>query len=339
MCSACSNLAEIPQSPQYRDGRFHNPTPIAPMGFVKGAQISWKMLFDKPADSVAQQPIPTHQITQKQLRNEQADSVVYRLGHSSLLLQLAGKTWLLDPVFSERASPFQWAGPKRFHQPPIALEQLENIQGVVISHDHYDHLDRATIEQLSERVETFLTPLGVGKHLRNWGVAEHKIVELDWWQDFQLGSLRFTATPARHFSGRGLNDNNHTLWASWVIQTSEHRLFFSGDSGYFDGFAEIGKKLGPFDLTLMENGAYDADWSEVHMTPEQSLQAHLDLGGKLLMPIHNSTFDLALHPWKEPLERLSKLAENYSVELATPEVGERLALGERRVNQRWWQQL
>ncbi len=159
----------------------------------------------------------------------------------------------------------QWAGPKRFHPAPLSIEDLPQLRAVIISHDHYDHLDKGSIRRLRDKVDTFVTPLGIGEHLRNWGVEPERIVELDWWQDVELEGLTLTATPAQHFSGRGLHDRNRTLWASWVIQSSDHSLFFSGDTGYFDGFREIGERFGPFDVTMIETGAYNRAWRKVHM--------------------------------------------------------------------------
>ncbi|MFC6633105.1 MBL fold metallo-hydrolase [Microbulbifer taiwanensis] len=283
-------------------------------------------------------PLPLRQIPAAELAARDGEAVVYRLGHSTLLMRLDGDYVLTDPVFSERASPVQWMGPKRFHPLPFELDELPGIKAVVISHDHYDHLDRASVLALDGRVERFIVPLKVGNHLRRWGIAADKIVELDWWQSVSVGSLKFTATPAQHFSGRGLMDRDQTLWASWVIESHEARVFFSGDSGYFDGFREIGERFGHFDLTLIETGAYNHLWSQVHMLPEQSVQAHIDLRGRVMLPIHNSTFDLALHDWYEPLERAAIAAEQYDVRLATPIIGAPLKLGAPGETPAWWRE-
>ncbi|WP_409201839.1 MBL fold metallo-hydrolase [Pseudomonas aeruginosa] len=267
------------------------------------------------------------------------DGSLFRLGHSTLLLKLAGSWWLTDPVFSERASPLPFAGPKRFHAPPVALADLPPIRGVILSHDHYDHLDRAAIKALVPLVELFLAPLGVGDRLLAWGVPPGKVRQLDWWQGIEAGGLRLTATPAQHFSGRGLHDGNRTLWCSWVIESAELKLFFSGDSGYFDGFAEIGRRYGPFDLTMLETGAYNEHWPYVHMHPQQTLQAHRDLGGRWLLPIHNGTFDLAMHAWYEPFERILELATEHGVRVSTPMMGERIDLQAPHAGRRWWREV
>ncbi|MCL4151376.1 UNVERIFIED_CONTAM: hypothetical protein GTU68_000392, partial [Idotea baltica] len=253
-------------------------------------------------------------LTAELLNQDKSDSV-FRLGHSTILLRIDLDLILFDPVFSDRASPVQWMGPKRFHQPPISIEQLPDIKAVVISHDHYDHLDKQAISDLDKKVEFFITPLKVGQHLRDWGIDDAKITELAWWQSTQVDTLKITAAPAQHFSGRGLFDKDETLWASWVIEGWESKIYFSGDSGYFGGFKEIGERLGPFDLTFIETGAYNTLWPDIHMFPEQSLQAHLDLQGEVMVPIHNGTFDLSLHNWHEPLQQITELAAEKDVTL------------------------
>ncbi|WP_394130889.1 MBL fold metallo-hydrolase [Shewanella maritima] len=284
------------------------------------------------------QIIPVQPLSKARL-NQGTDDMLYRLGHSSLLMRLDGDFFLLDPVFSERASPVQWAGPKRFHSSPISVAELPNIKAAIISHDHYDHLDEAAIKALIDKVETFVTPLKVGKYLRQWGVPSERIIELNWWQETALGSVTLTATPSQHFSGRGLLDRDQTLWASWVIAGSRNRIFFSGDSGYFDGFKQIGERFGPFDLTLIETGAYNELWRDIHMLPQESVQAHIDLQGKAMLPIHNGTFDLALHDWFDPLEQVSKLAKNHSITLLTPQFGEPVNVAAPAPTSPWWRQV
>jgi len=264
------------------------------------------------------------------------DRSLYRLGHSTILMKLRGRYWLTDPVFSERASPVQWAGPARFHAPPISIEDLPPIAGVILSHNHYDHLDRAAIAKLAGKTARFITPLGVGDQLIAWGVDPACVEQLDWWQSTDADGLRLTATPAQHFSGRGLTDSDRSLWASWVIQDADFRVFFSGDSGYFDGFKAIGDAYGPFDLTLMETGAYDKRWAFVHMQPEETLQAHQDLRGRWLLPIHNGTFDLAMHAWHEPFDRILALAWERSVSITTPQMGEAFNLAQPQRGNAWW---
>lgn len=328
-------LIGYPQSSRFRDGRFHNGRRRPPTGFWKTLELLWAVMFRKPAGTVPRQPIPVQTITPDALAAA-PDRSLYRLGHSTLLMKWRNQYWLTDPVFSKRASPVQWAGPARFHAPPISIEALPDIAGVILSHNHYDHLDRAAVMALASKTKVFIAPLGVGDQLCAWGIDPARIEQLDWWQSICIDGLEFTATPAQHFSGRGLRDADRTLWCSWAIRDETLRVFFSGDSGYFDGFKAIGDALGPFDLTLMETGAYDPRWAFVHMQPEQTLQAHHDLRGHRLMPIHNGTFDLALHPWQEPFERIAALAAADGTELVTPAMGQRIDMQSPAATQPWW---
>ncbi|WP_394239644.1 MBL fold metallo-hydrolase [Vibrio astriarenae] len=267
---------------------------------------------------------------------EETENVVYRLGHSSVLMKLDNQFVMTDPVFSDRASPVQWAGPKRFHKAPITIAELPAIDVVVISHDHYDHLDRAAVKELADKVSLFLVPLRVGEHLIKWGVSADKVIELNWWESYVFSGIEYTLTPTQHFSGRTGVDRDRTLWGSWVIAAPTQRVFFSGDSGYFSGFKEIGEKYGPFDLTLVETGAYNEAWSQIHMFPEQSVQAHIDLKGKVMFPIHNSTFDLATHDWQEPINRALVNAQERGVDVVMPKMGERLIVGDAMPLSYWW---
>jgi L-ascorbate metabolism protein UlaG (beta-lactamase superfamily) len=322
-------------SPQHDGERFRNAEPRPAEGLGKTLRIMWNMIFRKPGGTM-----PAHELRIETMTREELDAApdrsLYRLGHSSLLLKLRGEFWLLDPVFGERASPFANVGPKRFHAPPIALDELPPLRGILLSHDHYDHLDRDTVLALAATTEVFLAPLGVGDRLIDWGIDASKVRQLDWWQSAEIGAVMFTATPAQHFSGRSLFDGNSTLWASWVIADDDVRVFFSGDSGYFDGFRTIGERLGPFDVTLIETGAYDPQWPYVHMQPEETVQAHLDLGGRWLVPIHNGTFDLAMHRWEEPFERVTGLALARGIAVATPRIGERVNIEAPHRGERWW---
>ncbi|MBU1001534.1 MAG: MBL fold metallo-hydrolase [Proteobacteria bacterium] len=246
------------------------------------------------------------------------------LGHSTTLINLEGRLILVDPMFAKRASPLSFIGPKRFHETlPVTAEDLPALDAVLISHDHYDHLDREAVQTLAPKTGKFYVPLGVDAHLRNWGIPENQIVALDWWERAEhLPGLSFVATPAQHFSGRGLLDRNRTLWASWTILGQSKRVFYSGDSGYARHFKDIGNAYGPFDLTLIECGAYSEYWPSVHMTPEQTIQAHLDLGGKHLVPVHWSTFNLAIHHWREPMQRATASASSHGLCMTAPLPGE-----------------
>jgi len=275
-------------------------------------------------------------LTRQKLLAAQGPTVI-RLGHSTVLLKLAGAFWLTDPIFSERSSPVQFAGPQRFHPPPIDIDELPPLKAVIISHDHYDHLDHDSIMRLEAKTDWFLTPLGVGDILIDWGVPAAKVRQLDWWQECAVDEVRLAATPAQHFSGRLPFADNPTQWASWVILTAEQRVFFSGDSGYFDGFKQIGEKYGPFDLTLLEAGAYNPNWPMVHMQPAETIQAHRDLRGKLLLPIHNGTFDLSMHSWWEPFDQIAALGGAQGIPVLTPVMGEAVGLDDRSSVRRWWE--
>lgn len=336
-------LGHYADSPQFADGRFHNPLPRPALGFWKTLRLIRDSLWNKPTDAFPAVAPPVLALSARQLA-QAPDHSLFRLGHSTLLIKLRGGWWITDPVFAERASPVQWAGPKRFHAPPIALDELPPLRGVLLSHDHFDHLDAATVRRLADTAGVFLAPLGVGDRLIAWGVDPAKVRQFDWWQGATIDGVRFVATPAQHFSGRGLFDGDKTLWASWIILDEAGdggpslRLFFSGDSGYFDGFKDIGRRYGPFDVTMLETGAYDANWPFVHMQPEQTVQAHLDLRGRWLLPIHNGTFDLAMHPWTEPFERVAALAAERAVSLTTPRMGERLDLRAPQAMTPWWRE-
>jgi L-ascorbate metabolism protein UlaG (beta-lactamase superfamily) len=329
-------------SPQFSVEKcvFQNPdNPNA-----RPSEPAWKIwsrfLTPAPPGTVPVDPIPVRPLTGATLAAlDPAANHLVRLGHSSFLLKLRGKYWLIDPVFGERVSPFSFAGPKRFHPTPLALAELPPIEGLILSHDHYDHLDVPTIEYLREKVARYFVPLGVGARLQEMGVAAQRIEEFDWWQSGSHAGVQLTAAPAQHFSGRGLTDRNRTLWSSWVIQSGNEKIFYSGDSGYFAGFKQIGERLGGFDIALMENGAYDSYWPSVHMTPEETVQAFQDVRGRLLYLVHNTTFDLAFHTWQDPLARVAALTEAKGLALATPEIGEVLTLGRPRKNVLWWKGL
>jgi L-ascorbate metabolism protein UlaG (beta-lactamase superfamily) len=320
---------------QKHEGRYRNHAAMSRLSLTRTLGVFWDAVFNKPKDTRPVGQIPVQPLSRQQLLAA-PDNSVFRLGHSTVLLKLRGVFWLTDPVFAERASPVQWAGPKRFHQPPISLEELPPLKAVILSHNHYDHLDHMTIKALMAKTEHFLAPLGVGDTLIEWGVPAEKVRQLDWWQSTEVHGMQFVATPSQHFSGRSLRDGNRSLWASWVMHDEHKRIFFSGDTGYFEGFKTIGEQYGPFDLTLMETGAYNVDWPDVHMQPEQTLQAHIDLGGKWLLPIHNGTFDLAMHAWHEPFDRILALAWEKNVSISTPQMGQPFYLDYPSRGQAWW---
>lgn len=338
LCTPALASSANQRSAQFHDGKFQNPVAMQKQTLSQLIRIGWTFTFSKPAYTVPRQVIPVRALSRSELLSA-PDKTLYRLGHSTVLIKFAGEFYLTDPVFSERASPVQWAGPTRFHEVPIRIEDLPPIKAVILSHDHYDHLDRATILALAKKTGFFLAPLGVGDRLIDWGVNKGKVRQFDWWQEYELDGVVFVATPAQHLSGRGVTDGNATLWSSWVIMHGGVRLFFSGDTGYFPGFKEIGARYGPFDFALLETGAYDTQWGDIHMQPEETIQAFLDLDSAWLMPVHNGTFDLGLHPWQEPFERITALAALHGIAITTPEMGEPLDLQHPHVGRHWWQDL
>ncbi len=307
------------------------------MSFTDYASTTWDFLFTRN-HRTPDTELPVKRVDLSDFNNKNSVQLnVTWLGHSSLMINIDGYKILTDPVFEKRISIF---GPTRFNgEVPLDIQQIPQVDAVIISHDHYDHLNKYSVQRLIEKSNRFIVPLAVGVLLMDWGVPRDKIVELDWWQEYRLDqNVMVAAAPAQHFSGRGITDRNKTLWSSWVIKTPFHNLFFSGDSGYFDGFKQIGDKYGPFDMTFMECGAYGEGWPRVHMFPEQTVQAHLDLKGILLHPIHWGTFNLALHPWYEPMVRLTDAAKSKNLKTATPVVGETTVYDGRIPSARWWEQ-
>ncbi len=270
-------------------------------------------------------------------RSKSDKSRLLWFGHSAFLLQMGQLNVLLDPMLGPVAAPHPWLGVKRFSKTlPLKVEDLPHIDAVIISHDHYDHLDCDSIKKLDPKVERFYVPLGVGVHLKAWGVKADKITEMDWWDEVRHEDVTFVFTPSQHFSGRGLTDRFSTLWGSWVVQSATESLYFSGDGGYGPHFKTIGDKYGPFDFAMMECGQYNRLWSKIHMFPEETVQASIDLKAELMMPIHWGAFKLSLHAWTDPIERVKKKAAELNVALAHPKIGEWLVLGEPQSYEKWW---
>ncbi len=261
-------------------------------------------------------------------------------GHSTFLLQIDGSTILIDPMMGNSPAPHPLVGTKRYSEElPIEVEKLPFIDAVILSHDHYDHLDYGTIQKLKSKVGKYYSPLGVGNHLTAWGISQEDICELNWWDSISLDGIELVCTPARHFSGRGLTDRATTLWSSWVIQGKKDNIYFSGDGGYDIHFKEIGEKYGPFDISLIECGQYNKRWSDIHMMPEESAQAAVDLKSKLAMPIHWGAFTLALHDWTDPITRVSKKAEELNLPITTPRIGEAILIGNSGYpTSKWWEE-
>jgi L-ascorbate metabolism protein UlaG (beta-lactamase superfamily) len=324
-------------SPNYRDGAFVNIDPAAMIEVNREEQriLLREMLHGRAGRPAREIPV----VAPSGLGSPPAPLAVTWFGHSTALVECDGYRVLTDPVWSDRCSPSHTVGPERMHRPPIPLESLPSVDAVVISHDHYDHLDLDTVLALARSQRApFVVPLGVGAHLRAWGIANQRIVELDWGQSASVDELTLACTPARHFSGRFISRNT-TLWASWVIAGPRHRVYFGGDTGYTKSFADIGSDHGPFDLTLMPVGAYNTLWPDIHMNPENAVRAHLDVSGPgkgLLVPIHWCTFRLAPHPWAEPVERLLEAAGQAGVDVVVPQPGFRLDPSSSPALDAWW---
>jgi len=260
------------------------------------------------------------------------------LGHSTVLLEIDGARVLTDPVWGPRASPWSFAGPKRFQPVPISLREMPTVDVIVISHDHYDHLDYPTIRALANIDVPFVTSLGVGAHLEAWGIAAERITELDWWESHQLpkNGLTITAAPSQHFSGRGLKDRNATLWSSFVLRSDKHKVFFSGDTGLTTEYRAIKERLGPFDLVMLEVGAFHPAWGDIHLGPKNALEALALLGGGAFLPVHWGTFALAMHAWDEPPEQLLELATKAGTHLLMPRIGEPIEPTHVEKVSPWW---
>ena len=318
--SAGLRLERVKSSKQHDGSVFKNPSGLGP-GLQGNPLPLLGEYFFGGAQRMPPGTLPVERPHEAWTRKVSSGLRVTWLGHSTVLLELDGLRVLTDPVFGDRASPLKFAGPKRFHPVPARLDELPPLDLVLLSHDHYDHLCRTTMEALAKQTVPIVTALGVGARLEAMGIAHDRITELDWDESVELKGLRLTATPSQHFSGRGVHDRNSTLWASWVIQTANKKVFFSGDTGLTDQFKDIGAKHGPFDLVMLEVGAWHPSWGTIHLGPENALKAFQMLGGGTLLPVHWGTFNLALHAWDEPAETLVKLAEEQKLRVLTPKPG------------------
>ncbi|HSH88708.1 MAG TPA: MBL fold metallo-hydrolase [Ramlibacter sp.] len=333
-----ARLARAQANPQYRDGRFVNFEPEAPSDTSLIDYTMRQMSGDEVR--VPPKPLPVMAVDKASLAAAPPASGLraFWIGHSSTYVEIDGIRILMDPVFAERVSPLP-IGPGRFHAPPIALADLPRIDAVLISHDHYDHLDMDAVRQLAQRGSKFFVPLGIGAHLEHWGVPLAQIEELEWWQERSVGSVRIVCTPTRHYSGRGLNNRSSTLWSSWSVVGPQHRYFYSGDTGHGKLFKDIGARLGPFDMSFVKIGAYGPGqaWTDIHMTPEQAVQVHRDVRAKRMFPVHWSTFNLAYHDWDEPIKRAAAEATRAGVELVTPRLGEIVDADRPFASTKWWE--
>lgn len=330
-------LTLIRQSPHFNYGTFQNLNPTPQLAEdARFADMFRDMLFSK--NKRPSGIIPSVKTNLKSLSPE--ENVLIWFGHSSYFIQIDGKRILIDPVFSGHASPFSFSV-KAFPGTDIfSVDDFPEIDYLFITHDHWDHLDYKTVRKLKPKVKKVITGLGIGEHLERWGYCKSQIFEKDWYQEFSPDDGFFvTTTPARHFSGRGFR-HKQTLWVSFVFKSPSYKIFIGGDGGYDNHFKQIGKKYGPFDLAILENGQYNKNWKYIHMMPEQVLKAAKDLQAKRLFPVHSSKFALANHSWDEPLKRITALNEYSKIPLITPLIGEKVKLKDTsQIFEKWWETL
>lgn len=323
----------------YSDGKFVNVVPQAGYQWSEIWQMFNAQMFGKEV-RVPPSAIPVVAVTPDSLKTIPPAPALraFWIGHASVFIELDGVRMLVDPIFSDYASPFEM-GPKRFHPPPIALTDLPSIDAVMITHDHYDHLDMHTVQHLAGKGTLFLVPLGIGAHLKKWGVPDAQVRELEWGQEHLVKGVRFVSTPSRHYSGRGLSDKNATLWTSWSVLGTKHRFYVSGDTGYSDHFKTIGDKFGPFDLAFIKIGAYGPSdsWHDIHMSAEEAVQASVDVRAKRMFPVHWGTFNLAFHDWDEPVKHALTAARAQKVDLITPRIGEMVDAHQPFQSTAWWE--
>ncbi len=334
-------LERIQSSPLWHGGTFRNVHPVLPRLLRTDVAMPTIRDFLFAGDRrVPLGPLPSLDPTPGWTKRPQSGLRTTWLGHSTVLIEIDGLRVMTDPVWGMRASPSQWAGPKRFQPVPIPIRALPPLDAVVISHDHYDHLDYTTIRALAKRDVPFVTSLGVGARLEAWGVPADRITELDWWESYSLphADLTVTAAPSQHFSGRGLRDRNSTLWSSLVIRSRKHAVFFSGDTGLTTEYAEILRRLGPFDLVMLEVGAFHPAWGHIHLGPENALEAWALLGQSAFLPVHWGTFSLAMHAWDEPAETLLAQGTKLGVPLVMPRLGEPVEPAHVERVSPWWRE-
>lgn len=326
-------------SVQFKDGVFHNKINVfKDESFGKMLKMAYMFFTTKVENGRPKADLKVQKLDSTKVANYNQEARLIWYGHSAFLLQIDSKNILLDPMFGEVAAPHPWLGGKRFNKKlPLEIAKLPKIDAIIFSHDHYDHLDYESVKKLKAKTDHFFVPLGVGVHLEAWNIPKEKITELDWWQEATYKNMKLVCTPSQHFSGRKMDNRMSTLWGSWVIQSKNENIYFSGDSGYSTHFKEIGKKYGPFDIALMECGQYNRMWSAIHMMPEETALAGIDVKAKKLMPIHWAGFKLALHSWTDPIERVSMKAKELNLPLVTPKIGEEIIVKDTsKKYTEWW---
>ncbi len=327
------NQEKVTSAENFKDGKFTNQEDM-----TMNIDFWTFIKFFLPKDTKPHNTLPIVKLDKNHFSEKVEGTRVTWFGHSAIMLEIDGKKVMLDPMLTDYPSPIKGFFVEKRYQPGLPLDPkyFPKMDAVLISHDHYDHLDYKSIKMLDDKVGHYYVPLGLGSHLISWGVDHAKITELAWWESAELDALKFSLTPTRHFSGRGLTDKNAKLWGAWVIEGSKDKIFFSGDSGYSKYFKEVGEKFGPFDLAFMECGQYNPAWEPVHMLPEQTVQASLDLRAKLMMPIHWGAFTLSMHTYNEPIIRAKEEADKKALPIVIPKMGESFTLGTELPEDEWW---
>ena len=337
-------LERIRRSPHADGDRFRNFQDVPTLLPGTLMQTLWHQVAGRE-ERRPRQPLPVAVLDRHSFDTVPASGLrVTWLGHSTTLIEFDGFRVLTDPVWADRASPSTLVGVRRFHPPPIRLDELPALDAVTISHDHYDHLDQAAVVTLARAGVRFFVPLGIGAHLERWGVGPESITELDWWEEATLAArgdtLRLAAVPTQHYSGRSLRDGNRTLWASWVLAGPGRRVYAGGDGGLSPTFAEIGRRYGPFDLATLPIGQYGPTWPDIHLLPEEAVEAARALGARMVLPIHWGTFALAFHDWREPVDRFVARARSSETHFITPRPGEQVVVTDSTSSnvgtERWW---
>ncbi|MBT2160597.1 MBL fold metallo-hydrolase [Zobellia barbeyronii] len=330
------------QSEQFKEGIFINKKAVPKdLSFSESLNLAYKFFTIKVPNGRPKEDLKVIKLDSANVADYNSKTRMVWYGHSSFLLQIDGLNILLDPMFGMVPAPHPWLGDDRFNKEmPLEIEKLPRIDAVIFSHDHYDHLDYETILKLKDKTKHYFVPLGLGVHLEAWGIPADKITEMDWWEEKQLQNITLVCTPAQHFSGRKLDNSQSTLWSSWVVKSIDENIYFSGDSGYAPHFKEIGEKYGPFDLALMECGQYDKMWPDIHMMPEETAQAGLDVNAKKIMPIHWAGFKLALHDWKDPIKRVEAKALELNLKVIAPQIGQEIIVADSvSTYANWWKNL
>ncbi len=334
------DLANFEKSPQWNGKQFNNLIDTKMDISIWNVPKLLVKTFSNTKERSPEKPIPVIPFNEVTFSPQDQKPKFIWYGHSVLLLQLNGKNLLIDPMLGGDAAPIAPFTTKRFSQNSLkVIDELPQIDAVLLTHDHYDHLDLASIKKLMPKVNTWFVALGISRHLEKWGVDASQITEFDWWDEIAFEDIHLTFTPSRHFSGRGAFDRAKSLWGGWVFKTAEHNIYWSGDGGYGSHFAEVGKKLGPFDWAFMECGQYNEQWQAIHMYPEESVKAAVDAQAKVATPVHWGGFSLALHSWKEPVERFVAEAESQGLKICTPEIGEVVLMEENREADYWWKRI